>query len=464
VSQLLIPSKVIIESNTTVFSCQSAKSSYYAGGSQTRQTRRGRIVKNQTDTGPGSPASAREALLRSNPQKGSNQVAVRDYNERLILQLIRSHGELTKAEATQATGLSPNAVSVIFRTLEEENLLIRGTPQRGKIGQPSVPARINPDARHYLGLRIGRRGFDLAIVDFAGALRAVQHDFHQYPTPERSIAFVKSALPKVLRRAGLHKSDISGLGIAMPWELWSWTEEFGAPREEMARWKSVDIRSEISRLVPFPVSIANDATAACTGELMHGAHLGQSDFVYFFVGTFVGGGIVLNSGIFFGRRGNAGGFGPLRVPGRPGRDRLVDHASLTVLEEMLRDAGEDPGRVARDSSVWKDCPGPVQAWIEIAAHGLAHAAVSSLALIDFDAVVIDGAFPEHVRRALVAEVNRQLDGMDLQGVLRPDCEAGRLGGMARAIGAATLPMYQDYAINQNTLMRTGPAPTQPPAS
>ena len=98
----------------------------------------------------------KETRLRANRQKGTNLVAVRGYNERLILQLIREHGELSKTEATRATGLSAHAVSVIFRVLENENLLIRGEPIRVGIGQSSVPLRVNPDARYYVSLRIGR--------------------------------------------------------------------------------------------------------------------------------------------------------------------------------------------------------------------------------------------------------------------------------------------------------------------
>jgi len=79
--------------------------------------------------------------------RGSNQSSLRSHNERLALQLIRTHGELTKAQATRLTGLSANAISMIFRSLEADGLLLRGEPDRGKIGQPSVPARLNPDAR-----------------------------------------------------------------------------------------------------------------------------------------------------------------------------------------------------------------------------------------------------------------------------------------------------------------------------
>lgn len=398
----------------------------------------------------------RDALIRANLQRGSNQTGVRNYNERLMLQLIRQHGTLTRAEATRATGLSPNAVSVIFRVLENEGFLIGGKPERGKIGQPSTPWRINPGARYYLGLKIGRRSYDLVVIDFAGNVRSSETEFHRFPTPENFRAFLKGAVGRVLRKAGLAKAAISGFGIAMPAELWSWTREFGAPSEIMQEWREIDVRAEAGRFGPWPVTVLNDGTAACTAELLFGRHTDKVDFIYLFAGTFIGGGIVLNSSIFSGRNDNAGGFGPLRVPGgEPGQDRLVDHASLQVLEDMAERAGVDPSRVATDPGFWDDHEDLASRWIAKAGLGLAHATVSALAVIDFEAVVIDGAFPPQVRAALVEAVDRELDGMDLQGVRRPVIEAGHLGAIARAVGAASAILYEDHAINQNTLMRVG---------
>ena len=63
------------------------------------------------------------------------------------------------------------------------------------------------------------------------------------------------------------------------------------------------------------------------------------------MGTFIGGGVVLNGSVFPGRRGNAGGFGPMRVPDMVGGDRLIDHASLIVLERGLASAGIDPADI-----------------------------------------------------------------------------------------------------------------------
>ncbi len=399
----------------------------------------------------------KEDLLRSSPIRGSNQVAVRGFNERLILHLIRQYGNLTKAEATRATGLSPNAVSTIFRSLEDDGLLLRGEPIRGRIGQPSVPMRINPQARHYIGLKIGRRSFDIVVVDFAGRVVARRQRRHIYPTPATMKDFVKSEMPSLLRAAGMKSTQISGSGVAMPTELWNWTDEFGAPRAEMESWRDFDVQRVLTDLVPSPVSVENDGTAACRAELVFGPAAKKEDFIYFFVGTFIGGGIVLNGSVFKGRRGNSGGFGPLRIPDEPGGHRLVDHASLTVLERLVSEQGKDPDRLNAQGNDWTELEPALSVWIARAGRSLAHAIVSTLAVIDFESVTIDGAFPDDVRARLVSEVNEQLGRLDLQGVARPGITAGHFGSVARTLGAAAFHVSAGFMLDQNTLHRKTPA-------
>lgn len=395
----------------------------------------------------------KEKLLRANAQKGTNQVAVRSYNERLVLQLIREHGELSKAEATRATGLSANACSVIFRALEDEGLLVRGDPIRGRIGQPSIPLKINPDAHHYVTLRIGRRSLEVAVVNFAGEVISAKRKEQAFPTPDSTLNFFQSELNGVLRSARKSRKAITGMAIAMPYELWGWASEFGAPTEEMDAWRDFDIARELGSFVPWDILIENDATAACRAELVFGPHTEMQDWIYFFVGTFIGGGVVLNGSVFPGRRGNAGGFGPMRVPDQEGGHRLVDHASLVVLERSIAEAGGDPLALYDDKSDWIEFEPMVGNWISGAGRNLADAIVSSLSLMDFEGVVIDGALPEAVKNRLVAEVLDQLKRTDLQGIHWPIVRAGQLGAQARTVGAAAALISADYLIDQNTLLR-----------
>ncbi|WP_417241129.1 ROK family protein [Celeribacter halophilus] len=388
----------------------------------------------------------KDKLRHLSSGKGTNQVTVGSYNERLVLQLVREHGELSKAQATRATGLSANAISVIFRSLEADGLLLRGEPIRGKVGQPSTPLRINPDAHHYVSLKIGRRSMELAVVNFIGEVLATKERFFPFPTPDETFNFIKDELQAVLRSAKKTRKAISGMAVAMPFELWHWTDDFGAPVEEMAAWRDFDAARDLGNLVPWDVVVENDATAACRAEVVFGRHVEKHDWIYFYVGTFIGGGIVLNGRVFPGRRGNAGGFGPMRVPDQEGGNRLVDHASLVTLERAVAASSGNAYTLYEASGGWDMFEPLVSEWVVRAGRNIAHAIVSSLAVIDFEAVVIDGAMPADVRNRLVSEVVSQLRQMDLQGVLMPDVEAGKFGRQARIIGAAAALISAEYLI------------------
>lgn len=378
---------------------------------------------------------------------GSNQTTVRDHNERLVLHLIRRHGALTKAEATRETGLSPNAVSMIFKALEQDNLLLRDDPLRGRIGQPSVPLRLNPDAHFYIGLKIGRRSFDMVVIDFCGGVRARRTRAHRYPTPISARNFVKTELPHLLRSAHVKRAQISGSGIAMPTGLWEWLDDFDASPGDMEAWRDFKPERDLGDVLPGPILVENDGTAACRSEWTFGQEAGRRHSIYFFLGTFVGGGIVLNGSVFRGCYGNSGGFGPLRIPDEPGGTRLIDHASLMTLERMLAANGKPVDATTFLDGQWTELEPVLTQWIARAGRSLAHAIVSTAAVIDFEAVILDGPFPDDIRTRLRREIEKQLDRLDLQGIMRPQTFSGSFGGVARAIGAAAGHIASRYMID-----------------
>lgn len=391
---------------------------------------------------------------RDTPLKGSNLSTVRGTNERLILHLVRTHKQLTKAQATQITGLSANAVSVIFRALEAEGYLLPCEPIRGRIGQPSTPVRLNPEARSFLGLHIGRRSYRLAVVDFAGNVLSSVTKLHTHPTPQNLLAFATESVPALLSQASLELGQIDGFNVAAPNELWSWQAEFGCGQANLDVWRSFDIQGEIAALFQLPVLIENDATAACRAEQVFGGRRDARDWAYFFIDSFIGGGVVLNGSVFPGRRGHAGGFGPLRVPNQTGGDRLMDHASLLTLEKMLPDQSESKiARLYNEPSDWSPIQNAVDAWIKRAGESLAYGFVSTLAVIDFEEFVIDGTMPRAVLERLIEEAKTQLLQRDLQGIELPTIRAGQFGHIAGALGAAGIQISNEFMIDQNKLLQ-----------
>ena len=391
-------------------------------------------------------------FLQSGLHSGSNQARVRDHNERLVLSLLRRHGSLSKAQIARLSGLSAQTATVIMRALEKENLLLRDAPVRGKVGQPSIPMRLNPDGVFSIGLKVGRRSADLVLMDFIGIIRHRLHVAYSFPDTGEIIDFVKAGvdelgdfLPKNLR------ANITGIGIAIPFELWNWGEQTGAPEQRMSAWRGFDLKGEISRETGLPTYLENDASAACGAELVLGRGKKFDNFFYLFIGFFIGGGIVLDSHVVSGPTGNAGSFGAMPVGQKDNQNiALLDVASIFVLANMLVARGID-AKVLWDSPAnWGDLGEPLDLWISQIAQALATAIISTCSVIDFSAVLIDGGCPDEVRQRIVESTRQSMAKMNLTGIQPPDIIEGSIGPGAPAVGGAILPIVARYLISPST--------------
>ncbi|MGJ3261715.1 MAG: ROK family transcriptional regulator [Salinarimonas sp.] len=386
--------------------------------------------------------------------RGSNQTGVRAYNERLVLSLMWRAGALTKTDIARLTGLSAQAASVIVRHLEADGLLRRGAPRRGRVGQPSVPMSLDPEGAFAIGIKVGRRSTDVVLIDLLGVVRAHRATAYPYPRLGPVLAFLEAAIDDLVAGLGPRVDRLAGAGLAIPFEIWSWSDVVGAPAGAMDDWREADMRVLLAERLPCPLALHNDATAACAAEILFGGADRLGDVLSIFVGTFVGGGLALNGGLFPGRTGNAAAIGSLPLRGPDGRPRqLLDEASLLPLERRLEAAGIDTAGIWRADGDWAAFEPHLGAWIDQAAAGLATAILSAAALVEIEAAVVDGILPPVVRDRLIAAVDRELDRLPQTGVTRPTLRPGRIGPLARALGAAGLALSERYLIDQNTLMR-----------
>jgi len=406
------------------------------------------------------------AVVGGNPaavsggSRGSSQTGVRLYNERLILSLIRRHPGLAKVEIARLTGLSTQTTTVIINRLEADGLLLAGEPQRGRIGQPSVPYTLNPDGAFGIGLMIGRRSSDLVLMDFVAGIRTRRRMIYPFPLPDDIVAFAEREMPGLLAELpDALQGRISGIGVAMPFELWNWKADLQTRPGALDEWRDFDVASELARRLPgWPVRVCNDATSACAAELTFGAGAAYRDFAYVYVGTFIGGGIVLNGSLFPGRSGNAGALGSMPIMrrehnGEASLQQLIRTASIYRLERRLIAAGRPGTDIWLSPDDWSSFEETLDGWIAEAAGALAQAVATLLSVIDFEAIIIDGAFPADVRRRLVERTNDFWAGMDRQGLTDAVVVEGSIGRDARAIGGAALPLLAAFARDQDVLFK-----------
>jgi predicted NBD/HSP70 family sugar kinase len=388
---------------------------------------------------------------------GANQAGVRLYNERLLLSLVRRFGPLSKIEVARLTGLSVQSTSATMNRLQSDGLLKREAPLRGRVGQPTIPMSIDPDGAYSFGLKIGRRNCDLVLIDFRGAIRQRAHRAYPFPTPIMILDFVRDSLPSLGNSlTALQRRRIAGLGVAAPFQLWSWESEIGAPPHAMDAWRHFDAENEIASVCPYPTTLCNDATAACAAEFFFGRCWRYRDFLYFFIGEFLGGGLVLDGALRPGRTGNAAALGsmPIMAEGNGGvAPQLIACASIYQLERRLEAAGIDGSSIWATPESWGEFGAPLDGWIEDAASALAYAAVAAISVIDFEAIVIDGAMPATVRERLTARTARVFADLDRRGLSDVDIVSGSIGADAGSIGGAALPLIKHFARDREVLFK-----------
>ncbi|WP_369424058.1 ROK family transcriptional regulator [Leptothrix ochracea] len=400
--------------------------------------------------------------------RGSNHVGMRQYNERVVLHAIRLHGDLPKADLARLTHLSTQTVSLIVNKLLDDQLLIKCAPLRGRIGQPSVPIALNPDGAFAIGIKIGRRSMDVLLIDFTGNVRQRFERSYAFPDPRVLFDDLQAMVSEVVAFMQHIHADaadrLTGVGVAAPLSLGGWQALLDVPAEQAQAWNEMDLYSRIQalpavRTLDLPVHLLKDTAAACTAELVAGRGHRLKSFLYLFVDTFIGGGLVIDSHVHSGTSGNAGAVGsmPLHAaqPTGPAPAQVLSQASLLNLQRLFSAAGLVVEAALDERALQAPWLALTERWLGEAAQAIALSIANAACLLDLEHVILDGVFNRALLAELIAHTQKALDAHSWEGVTRPTLHAGTIGSDARALGGALLPLHAAFAPDPEVFLKTG---------
>lgn len=397
--------------------------------------------------------------------KGSNSSGLRRYNERVVLSALRKLGSASKSDLARISDLTPQAVTRIVDELEDMELVMREGRRLGGRGQPSVMYAINPPGAYSIGVKVGRRDIELLLMNFGGqVLEKICHDF-ECPEPGYLLDKIEQEIKALeAKLAPEERKRVMGVGVAMPWFIGAWTKELGMSEDLAKQWLEINFSEEVAKRTHLPVFFENDCSAAAVAELQFGGGTQVSDFLYLYIGTFIGGGLVLNGNLESGVHSNSGAVASMPVPFSKLNsvpppdapfDTLLNRASLFGLRRHLEVNGIYIHSVAELGSVMDEARVLVQEWMDDCADALVYAVLSAVGVLDLEAVIIDAYLPRFLLDELVATVDRRLQQVAPAGVFKPDIMGGQIGKDAVAIGGAILPFYSNFAPDKTVLLKGG---------
>jgi predicted NBD/HSP70 family sugar kinase len=387
---------------------------------------------------------------------GTNLARVKDYNEVVVLGLVRSSGPIGRPAIAAATGLTLQTVSNIARRLLAAGTVVEDPV--GGAGRLKRALRIDPDAGYAIGIQLVRSSLAVGVVDLAGEIRArAETAIDGDESPEQVLSRLAALVDEAVAEAGVDRDKLLGAGIGAPGPL-DLREGRMLNVLHPRSWRHFPIAGAVADALDLRVIMDNDATAAALGEHWRGIGDGAESFVYLYLGVGIGGGLVLDGQAYRGLRGNTGEISHIQVDpeGPPcecgsngclalftNPDGLLREAARVALEAPLTEPVADPPQTLDQLVVHPDPR--LAAVIERAGAHLGRVVVECSRVLDPELIVLGGPFVPLLGGPFGAAIERSLERIDEPGAPPPRVELSTSGSDAGVIGAATLVLHDLYA-------------------
>ncbi len=318
--------------------------------------------------------------------RGTNQEFGRPYNRRIVLETIRLHGPLTRADIARRVGLTPQTVANIVREIERQGFIVASREEPKGRGYPAATLAIDPEGGFAIGIHVTPRGLEAGLINLGGTIIGRIGRDLQRVDPDTAFREIRTMAAELAAlRPGRR---MLGVGLAMPGPFDVEPMSFVGPTT-LEGWKDVPVRQALATATGLPAFIEMDITAAAHGERLYGAGRQFRDFYYLYFGVGLGGSMVQDGTALRGAWGNAGEIGhmPAVADGDPcpcgNCGCLERYVSLEAYERRAPEIGEER-------------------WIAEAAPLFRSALVTIENLFDPETVVVGGIAPPALIEKLAA--------------------------------------------------------------
>jgi glucokinase-like ROK family protein len=247
-----------------------------------------------------------------NKQIGVDQRLARKYNSATILDHLRLHAPVSRADLAEYTGLTRSTVSRIIDQLKAENLVHEIGPQQDRVGRPGTLIELNPAGGTAVGVEIGVDFVSVILTNFVAQI--LWRENVSLPDESDVRSYLREAEKLIYAALQVAKADgMQPLGIGVG--VWGLVDiQKGEVRfAPNLKWRDVPLKKLWEGRFGMTVFVENDANAAAMGEYYLGAAKNVDDFIYINTGIGLGGGIISAGKLFRGWNGYAGEIGHMTI-------------------------------------------------------------------------------------------------------------------------------------------------------
>ncbi|MCA4131284.1 ROK family protein [Arthrobacter sp. M4] len=398
-----------------------------------------------------------------------------DFNLTVILDAIRrASGGLSRVELAQIVGLSPQTISNISRRLLDQQLIVEAGKEGSGPGKPRTILRLNPSGMYAVGVHLDPAVITLVVLDLVGDV--VKHSRITTPggsNPTTVIATIADQIGKIIQDSGVDPDKIAGLGVAAPGPI-DLDEGTVVDPPLLLGWHRVRLRDALAEATGLETLVDKDVTSAAVAETWAGGASGTGSFVFMYMGTGIGCGIVLNDEVVRGTSGNAGEIGHIVVDpgGRQCDCGLRGCVKSSAIPQVLVAEAEEQG-VLDNSRQYSDGPAVQESFarlcdaadagnkkaieiIEKSAVLVSRAVAVVTNTLDVERVVFGGPFWGRLAERYLDMIPELLDeNLAARMIHSVDVVGTGVGEDVGAIGAACLVLEHTLAPRAQRLLLEG---------
>lgn len=241
-------------------------------------------------------------------EAGTNNIAVKKNNRRLIAELLFKRGGMSKPEIASRLKLSLPTVSTISKELIDDGLVKEMGTLASSGGRKPVELVPVYDARYSIGVKIESEKIRAIVIDLGVNIIYQKTMTLGFENTSNYWKTLISRLNDVVNESGIDRDKILGFGLAVPGVV----SHRNQTLEIAPTLKASNI--SIANLIggfDYNIKIENDANLMGIAELFGRDYV--SDAVCLFINKGIGGAILVNNEVFMGQNFRAGEFGHMTV-------------------------------------------------------------------------------------------------------------------------------------------------------